>query len=219
MNRFVSVALVTVAAWAVAAGSSRADAFGLFYSKGCCNSCSFCVRPYNAFSPVACGVADVGCCGGGGGGCGQAGYPWMLPGLGYKPDLYSDNGCSAFGTCGARIAYSGVPAGNKGWERFGFPCGGGACAGGPLMAPQPPLGHMPPPGPVARPVNTCGTWFPAPYQPGFCAYYPAPVPYALPAALPAPTPAMQPVSYQQPYPYGFGPMPAWNAVNYWNAGQ
>ena len=40
MNRFASLALVSVAAWAVAAGSSRADAFGLFYSKGCCNSCS-----------------------------------------------------------------------------------------------------------------------------------------------------------------------------------
>src|SRR3954452_12619952 len=65
------------AVWA-ASTDSRASSFGLTYSRQC-SSCSFCVRPYNAFSSVTCGVVSN--CGQGGcghgcgwGGCGPKGF-------------------------------------------------------------------------------------------------------------------------------------------------
>src|SRR5262245_22685128 len=106
MKRILSLALLVGAAWAGTATSSfAAGAFGLFPSP-CCGGCSFCLRPYNAFSPLTCGVADTGCpykCPGFGGGCCKGGGCNS-----YVPPSY-DNGCSAFGS-GARIGFSGVPA-------------------------------------------------------------------------------------------------------------
>jgi hypothetical protein len=222
MNRFLPLALGVVAVWAGTAAPSFAGAFGLFYRRHCCSHCNFCVRPYNAFSPLTCGVADIGCCGpwaggGHGHGFGHQGYPAF------------DNGCSAFGTCGARIGFSGVPVDRSGCGKFGF---GHAC-----------LGHTPPPGPpVTPPSNNCGIWF-APKPPvAQCGWYP---PYGAPAGMPslypnpvAPqptptpmpvssTPTAQPVSYPG-YPQGFQPVnwnmgdnaqphyPLWNAQDYWN---
>jgi hypothetical protein len=239
MKRFLLLALGVVAAWSGMAATSFADAFGLFYKRSCCDGCSFCVRPYNAFSSVTCGVADLGCAAGGGSGCCGKGC------FGQKADLSYDNGCSAFGTCGARIAFAGMPVDRNGCGSFGF-CSPGGC-----------LGHTPPAAPpFTWPTNTCGLWFApqAPYAPWGAG--PGMTPYNTPhGAMPQPslmptppannTPpaptapntgnahAAHPVSYQQAaypgyYPYAFQPAvwypgyyaqpgyPVWNAAGYWN---
>ena len=241
-RRLLPLALVVAASWAIAAPSSFAGAFGLFYNRSCCGGCSFCVRPANAFSPLTCGVADIGCCGAGGGGagCGAGCGKWGCFGANGDPSF--DNGCSAFGTCGARIGFSGVPVDRAGTGNFGF---GMCCAGNCL-------GHTPPPGPpVTPPSNNCGIWF-APRVPvAQCGWYPMPyaAPYGpapqagfvpgvaptstAPAQKPTAPAATQPVSYNPGaylgYPYGFQPAtgwypaypmqqgyPMWNAAGYWN---
>jgi hypothetical protein len=64
--------------------------FGLIPHHGCCGCCGcgaqFCVRQYNAFSPVCCGTVfcdgccPFGACGGGGGyGCGMGPVGGMMP--------------------------------------------------------------------------------------------------------------------------------------------
>src|SRR5947207_6323816 len=64
-----------------------------------------------------------------------------LPIFGHKGDPCFDNGCSAFGTCGGQIGFSGVPVDRKGCGNFGLGlCSAGAC-----------LGHTPPPGPPMPP--------------------------------------------------------------------
>src|SRR5439155_7284212 len=117
MKRSLLLALGVVVAWAGTATPSFASAFGLFYKRSCCGGCSFCVRPYNAFSPLTCGVADVGCCGHG---SGIPSNPKWWTAFGHKGDPCFDNGCSAFGTCGGQIGFSGVPVDRKGCGNFGL---------------------------------------------------------------------------------------------------
>jgi hypothetical protein len=83
--------------WA-APTDSRAGSFGLTYSRQC-SSCSFCVRPYNAFSSVTCGVASTcgpsGCGSGcGWGGCGAKGWN------NFGPKCCGFGGGCGFGGCG-----------------------------------------------------------------------------------------------------------------------
>jgi hypothetical protein len=78
------------ALWAAPA-DSKASSFGLTYSRQC-SSCSFCVRPYNAFSSVSCGVVSN---------CGQGGCGWGC-GWGCGPKGFNNFGpkCCGFGGCG-----------------------------------------------------------------------------------------------------------------------
>jgi hypothetical protein len=80
MNKLFTRALLALSVLTLAAAPSFAwGTFGLFPHCGhCCNKCNFCVRPYNAFSPVCSGTI---CCDGcfpfgggypGGGGCSPA---------------------------------------------------------------------------------------------------------------------------------------------------
>jgi hypothetical protein len=88
MKKILPAALLALVATSLSATSSFAGTFGLIPHGccwGCCNSCSVCVRPYNAFSPVVSGNLccdgvipfnangyGAGCCAGGAG-CGAAG--------------------------------------------------------------------------------------------------------------------------------------------------
>ncbi len=227
MKRLLTLAVV-VATWTGAAGPSFAGTFGLCYSRKC-GSCSFCVRPYNAFSPVASGNVDMSFFGPGvcpscrGGGYG--GYP--LP-----PACWGGYGCPVGpvydGPVGAiDFGYSGVPAdcpsrgklGLRGCGKFG----GRLCASAagltpdrpvaPIIPPSTPPGPPPAP-PVAPARNYCGIWF-APVQPMTqpgCSPMPWPAPKATLVQVapggPMGGPVMQPVGYQ-PLPYaapGFQPV-------------
>jgi hypothetical protein len=100
MKKLLPSALLALAAFGFVTGESFAGCFGLIPHHGCCGHCgcgaTFCVRQYNAFSPVACGslcldgVAPFSA--GYGGGCGAC-ADGMCPG----------------GFCG--LNYSGLPAG------------------------------------------------------------------------------------------------------------
>jgi len=92
MKRLLIVAAALAALWAAPARSD-ASSFGLTYSRQC-SSCSFCVRPYNAFSSVTCGVASMGGCGYGG--CGYGGKGCCLRGCrGF--DSFNGGCCGPFG--------------------------------------------------------------------------------------------------------------------------
>ena len=58
MKHLLTLAVGATAALALAATPSLAGTFGLFYCRGHCDKCAFCIRPYNAFTPVVCGTAD-----------------------------------------------------------------------------------------------------------------------------------------------------------------
>jgi hypothetical protein len=194
------------ALWAVPA-DSRAGSFGLTYSRQC-SSCSFCVRPYNAFSSVTCGVASTcgpscgwGCCGPKGWNnfgprcCGWGGCGW---------------GCRKHG-CGKRIFCCGLrgrlfghkhyPIFPEEYEEGAFGGIGGEVAffGTPAMRNgynpgcsmawmynTPPVnvpGYSPPPGPyVQGPNAACTNVWVAP-QP-FPGMYGIPYQYAPPFQLP-----------------------------------
>lgn len=96
-----SAALALVVSAFVSATSFAGHTFGLFYHHGCCNcGAKFCVRQYNAFSPVCSGTVFCdGCCPFGPSGCG-----------------YGGNGGCANGACGVPFM------GNLG-------CGDGSCLG------------------------------------------------------------------------------------------
>jgi hypothetical protein len=114
-----SAVLALVVSGFVTAQSFAGCCFGLCYKHcGCCGcGAKFCVRQYNAFSPVCCGsVFCDGCC------------PFG-PGCGYGPG-YGAGPCAG-GMCppGGGLNYSGVPA-----------CGPGGCDGaclGSLPASEP----------------------------------------------------------------------------------
>ncbi len=60
MKKLLPSALLALAALGFASAESFAGCFGLIPHHGCCGHCGhcgakFCVRQYNAFSPVACG--------------------------------------------------------------------------------------------------------------------------------------------------------------------
>ena len=62
MNKLLLSALLGLATVALTPALSQAGTFGLFYcGHCCCSKCNFCVRPYNAFTPVVCGCL---CCDG-----------------------------------------------------------------------------------------------------------------------------------------------------------
>lgn len=86
-----SAVLAVVVSGVLAAQSFAGCCFGLFYRHcGCCScGATFCVRQYNAFSPVCSGTVfcdgccPFGACGAGGcgaGGCGVMPYSGVLPG-------------------------------------------------------------------------------------------------------------------------------------------
>jgi hypothetical protein len=217
MKRLFTLVLAVVAAWAGTAVPSRAGAFGLCYARscGCGNGCNFCVRPFNAFSPVTYGMAEVPCC-----------TPDKLPWLAGKFNPFIDNGLGAFGSEGNAVPFWGFSCSADGCgglgQRYllGGCCGGllgGKCcasAGGmpSLPPPGPPLGHLPPPGPPVVVSNGGPTWLMpvpgcklVPINPpggvGCWSQYP-PVPMG-----PTPAPGMQPVGYPPlPYQPGFQPV-------------
>ncbi|HWG46274.1 MAG TPA: hypothetical protein VN688_26165 [Gemmataceae bacterium] len=121
MKKLLPCALLALAVSGFTATTSFAGCtFGLFYNRcGCCGcGAKFCVRQYNAFSPVCSGTVFCdGCCpfGSGGGG-----------GPGYGPGFGGGCGPCAGGMCpsgGCGLNYSGVmscPAGG---------CADGSCLG------------------------------------------------------------------------------------------
>ena len=100
--------LLALAATLAAAAPALAGwrTFGLFTChRCCCKSCTFCVRPYNAFSPVACGsLALSGCMPFGQPGCGPCGGgPGMIPYGGMPCGPLGYMGC-----CGAMCSADGA---------------------------------------------------------------------------------------------------------------
>ncbi len=111
MKKLLPSALLALAVSGFAAAESFAGAFGLFPHCGCCGcGAKFCVRQYNAFSPVCCGTVFCdGCCpfgsgcgpnfgGGGGGPCAGGMCPGGGGGLNYMgvmgcPPGGCDGGC------------------------------------------------------------------------------------------------------------------------------
>jgi hypothetical protein len=143
MKKILTAALLTFASSSLLATPSFAGCcFGLIpHSCGCCSK--FCVRQYNAFSPVCCGTVYCdGCCPFGSG-CG-----------GFGPGFAGDCGGCGDMCCG--LNYSGI---------LGCPtgcCGDGACAGGACAGPLPGgscgdgscLGSLPPCDPAAPGAST-----------------------------------------------------------------
>lgn len=156
MKRLLVLALLTLTSVVGLAASARAggSAFGLFYSGRHCRSCSFCIRPYNAFSPVTCGEAE--CCatqgkysqhlpgiknlfgGCGWGGCGGAGCGGCNSGG-------CDDGCFDGGGC-HKIQFFGLPAGRDG---CGFLRKGCASAADPYGSMNLPAANVVPVQPVS----------------------------------------------------------------------
>ncbi len=111
MKTMLTAALAALAAMGLSARPASAGAFGLFTCPsccGCCGGCNFCVRPYNAFSPVCSGTLfcdgcmPFGSCGPGClnyGGLPACGYPGCLNG--------SCSGCMN-GSCSAQMPPMGV---------------------------------------------------------------------------------------------------------------
>jgi hypothetical protein len=155
MKKLFFAASMVLGSLALTASPAPAKTFGLFPHCGlCCGGCgkccsTFCVRQYNAFTPVCCGsVTCMGCtpfsCGGpgcGGPGCGGPGY-----------------------------GYPGYGAPGYGYPAPEAPCCGGVVADPNL--PPAPAGtncsmRTPPPQPYAGPVQTA-----AYYQPNAYGYAP-----------------------------------------------
>ena len=76
MKRLLVVASLAVAALCLSAGPASARLFcGL-----CCKESWFCVKPYNAFSPVACGTITPDC------------FPGCHPGIHFQGDPVHHHG-------------------------------------------------------------------------------------------------------------------------------
>jgi hypothetical protein len=134
-----SAILAVVVSGVLTAQSFAGCCFGLIPHHGCCGCCgcgaTFCVRQYNAFSPVCCGTVYCdGCCpigpGGCGGGCGPAGCGLNYSGL--------PAGCCGPMGCGDGAALGSLPAADP---AVGAPVDG--------AAPAAPL----PSGPTSRLAN------------------------------------------------------------------
>jgi hypothetical protein len=118
MKKLISSALLALAVSGFAASTSFAGcAFGLFYNHGCCGcGAKFCVRQYNAFSPVCSGTVFCdGCCPFGSGGGGGYG-----PGFGGGAGACAGGMCPG-GSCG--VPFSGVMSCPTGG------CADGSCLG------------------------------------------------------------------------------------------
>jgi hypothetical protein len=79
MKKLLTAALLALVVSGLSAPSSQAGSFGLFYHHhcGCCGGCTFCVRPYNAFSPVCSGCITCDGCMPFSSGCGPGGCPTL----------------------------------------------------------------------------------------------------------------------------------------------
>jgi hypothetical protein len=116
MKKLLPAALLALAVSGFVAAPSFAGTFGLFPHCGCCGcGAKFCVRQYNAFSPVCCGTIFCdGCCPFGNG-CGYGGYGGY-GGCGFGGCGPCDGGMCPGGGCG--LNYMGV-----------LGCPGGGCLG------------------------------------------------------------------------------------------
>jgi hypothetical protein len=206
MKRLIPLAALA-SLWAGAASTAQAGSFGLTYSRQC-SSCSFCVRPYNAFSSVTCGVASLGSCGPHGHkGFGQYGpyghghkvgfCPFSKYQVGPGGEGFVDDGCDGAFVSGGEVPFFGVPSIRGGYN----PGCHMAWAWGNGSVPVP--GHTPPPGPPPSPST---------YHPQLVWLPPQPFPGMYNTVPPAPpmggagTPcAMAPAQYGQPNPAGFTP--------------
>lgn len=105
MKKIFSTALLALAVSGFAASESFAGTFGLFYR--CCGCCGcgakFCVRQYNAFSPVCSGTVYCDGCFPFGSGCGYGAYG--AGGCGYGGGGYG--GCAG-GMCPGMVNFSGM---------------------------------------------------------------------------------------------------------------
>jgi len=150
-NLFSSAVLALVVSGFVTAESFAGCCFGLCYKHcGCCGcGAKFCVRQYNAFSPVCSGTVFCdGCCPFGPG-CGYGGY-------GYGPGPCAGGMCPA-GGCG--VPFTGMPACPPGG------CCDGACLGS-LPASEPPAGApLAPNAPTTAASNPVVTPSPLPAGP------------------------------------------------------
>lgn len=134
MKKLLTAALLAVASTTFMALPANAGCcFGLFYRHcGCCGcGATFCVRQYNAFSPVCSGTVFCdGCCpfGSGGGGYG-----------GYGPGFMGGCGPCAGGMCPGVMNYSGVLSCPQGGA-----CADGSCLGSlPATDPGAPVADAP----------------------------------------------------------------------------
>ena len=99
MKKLLPSALLALAVIGFASAESFAGCFGLIPHHGCCGHCgcgaTFCVRQYNAFSPVACGSLCLDGCApfvAGGGACAGSMCPGGFCGLNYS-GLPACGGC------------------------------------------------------------------------------------------------------------------------------
>lgn len=229
------IGLAALAALWMAPADSRASSFGLTYSRQC-NSCGFCVRPYNAFSSVTCGVANVGYGGGGccnyssflGPNCHRGGWGHGHCGTGHcgtghcgkflggrlRHRLFGkhpfvepgDDEPGAFGGNSQEVAFFGSPANMKGYNP------GCHMAWGwdnqPVNVPghTPPSVYMTPPNPACTNVWLAPKPFPGVYGVGGYGHGYYPMPYQA-------APAMQ-----QGYGHGMAPVGYWYPGYGWNGG-
>ena len=183
MKRILLGALTLIATFAAVTPAQAGRTFGLFV--GChlfrCNSCcEFCVRPYNAFSPVCSGSITCD---------GVMPFASGMPGLNYSG---YGSGCCQGGMCG--------PAGFDGGSYADMSQGAGYPALAAPMQPQMPASTpvlMPPGTGAARPNYAGYGVQPVGYYPNYG--------YGYPAAMPA-----YPMNYygypMQQMPYYWNPM-------------
>jgi hypothetical protein len=112
MKKVLLSAMLGLAAVTLTPPPSHAGTFGLITgcgSCGCCGGCNFCVRPYNAFTPVCCG--NITCMG-----CmpftpypnySGLGYPGGCPQLDFSGAV--DNSCSPSDTGGKTQSPTALP--------------------------------------------------------------------------------------------------------------
>jgi hypothetical protein len=155
MKKMLPTALAALALMGLPARPASAHTFGLFpHSCGCGScGCNFCIRPYNAFSPVCCGT--VYCDGCTPFGCGA---PGCLPYSGFP-------GCGPGGCCDGGIVSQPMPTGASQM----YPTGAV-----PAMPVAPVPQALPNPLPKGPPAASAGFGqpgiYPVSYSPG---YYPA----------------------------------------------
>lgn len=188
MKRFLLAAVLSVGTLALTSGQASAFPFRCKCYNKCC---TFCVKPYNAFSPVCCGTLFCdGCCPQFGcktqqfpaGPCCEAGHP---------------DGACADGSCGGGAPWSGpayLPSASG--PGVQLPAMTGPASDGQL--PIPSTTPFQPPSPLPLPNGT-----------GAQSYYPRP--YAAP---------VQPVAYPYGYQPAYPPVPPMgylppNVPNYW----
>jgi hypothetical protein len=165
MKKLIFSAAIGLALVALTPALSQAGTFGLItggWCCGCCNKCNFCVRPYNAFTPVCSG--NITCMG-----CMPFAYPTPnYTGLGYvQPNLpsapYSNcvTGEVIVGQPQVRIVQPAQPA-----QQVAQPA---------LPAPFSP----PPPAPAIQTPPTPTSMMPNPYGVMQAGYYQMYNPYAI----------------------------------------